>query len=266
MTNAPADRAPTTTDGVARVLTNVPAATALFWIIKVLTTGMGEVVADALMEWSIIAAVALAGVALVASLIWQFRVDRYRPWPYWTAVAMVSVFGTMVADGLRRGLGLSFVTTTIAFSILVALSLWLWYRTERTLSIHSITTRRREWFYWTTVMATFALGTAVGDMTASTLGWGFLSSGLLFGVLIVLPGLAYRFLGLNGVAAFWASYVVTRPLGASFADWAWVPQPWGLGLGKPLTSVITVVAFLIAVVWAARTRDGDPKDLVVTPA
>jgi uncharacterized membrane-anchored protein len=246
------------------VFSKVPEATALFWIIKVLTTGMGEVVADAFMEWTIVGAVIGAGALLVAALVWQFRSTRYRAWPYWTAVAMVSVFGTMVADGIRRGLGFSFVTTTIIFAIAVALSLGLWYRSERTLSIHSITTRKREIFYWCTVMATFALGTALGDMTASTLGWGFMDSGLLYIGLILLPAVAYRFLGLNGVVAFWASYIVTRPLGASFADWAWVPHPWGAGLGKELTSIITVVAFLIAVVWAARTRNGEPKSVVAT--
>lgn len=243
------------------MLQKVPEATALFWIIKVLTTGMGECVSDSLMEkWDMVA-VAGGVVLLAVSLWWQMRQRRYRPWPYWIAVAMVSVVGTMVADGLRKGLGLSYVVTTIAFSILVTLSLYLWWRKERTLSIHSITTRRREVFYWCTVMATFALGTAVGDMTASTLHWGFLPSGILFAVLIVLPGLAYRYLGLNGVVAFWSSYVLTRPLGASFADWLWVPQSaGGLGLGRDLVSLVTFVLFLILVVVAAATRNGVPKD------
>jgi uncharacterized membrane-anchored protein len=240
-------------------LSKVPEATVLFWIIKVLTTGMGECVSDDLMERLDNYAVLLGAAALIGALVWQFRTTRFRVWPYWTAVAMVSVFGTMVADGLRKGLGLTFVDTTVAFGILVAASLAVWYATERTLSIHSITTRRREIFYWTTVMATFALGTAVGDMFASTLGWGFLESGLGFAVLIVLPWLAHRYLKLNAVVAFWSAYVVTRPLGASFADYSWVPQPWGLGLGKDLTSVISIVAFLITVVIAARTRNGEPK-------
>ena len=134
------------------MLQKVPEATALFWIIKVLTTGMGECVSDSLMEkWDMVA-VAGGVVLLAVSLWWQMRQRRYRPWPYWIAVAMVSVVGTMVADGLRKGLGLSYVVTTIAFSVLVTLSLYLWWRKERTLSIHSITTRRREVFYWCTVM------------------------------------------------------------------------------------------------------------------
>ncbi|WP_051809756.1 hypothetical protein [Actinoplanes subtropicus] len=238
----------------------VPEATALFWVIKILTTGMGECVSDDLMERLDWWALGVGGAALVASLWWQFRTDRYRAWPYWTAVAMVSVFGTMVADGLRKGLGLTFVDTTIAFSVLVAASLGTWYLSERTLSIHSITTRRRETFYWATVMATFALGTAVGDMFASTLGWGFLESGLGFCVLIVLPLLAYKFLGLNSVLAFWSAYVVTRPLGASFADYLWVPRPWGAGFGKDAVSLVSSTVFLLAVVYAAKTRNGEPKD------
>jgi uncharacterized membrane-anchored protein len=258
MNPTPAPTQSTTGAAVRPLLTKVPQATALFWFIKVLTTGMGECVSDDLMERLGYIAVVPGVLALIAALAWQLRTGRYRPWPYWTAVAMVSIVGTMIADGLRKGLGITFVDTTIAFSILVAASLGAWYATERTLSIHSITTRRREVFYWTTVMATFALGTAVGDMFASTLGWGFLESGLAFCVLIVLPGLAYRFLKLNGVVAFWAAYVVTRPLGASFADYAWVPRPWGAGLGKDLVSAITIAVFLVAVVVAARTRDGEP--------
>jgi uncharacterized membrane-anchored protein len=247
-------------------LSKVSEATALFWFVKILTTGMGEVVSDDLMKRMGNIAVVPGAIALIASLVWQFRATRYRVWPYWTAVAMVSVFGTMVADGLRKGLGLTFVDTTIAFGVFVAVSLSAWYASERTLSIHSITTRRREIFYWTTVMATFALGTAVGDMFASTLGWGFLESGFGFCALIVVPGLAYRFLKLNAVVAFWSAYVVTRPLGASFADYAWVPRPWGAGLGKDLVSVITVAVYLIAVVIAAKTRNGEPKAVHVATA
>jgi len=260
MDTAPASELAATGTRARPLLSKVPEATALFWIIKILTTGTGEVVSDDLMQrLGTVVAVLLGGTVLVASLVWQFRATRYRVWPYWTAVAMVSVFGTMVADGLRKGLGLTFVDTTVAFGIFVAASLGAWYTVERTLSIHSITTRRREIFYWTTVMATFALGTAVGDMFASTLGWGFLQSGLAFCVLILLPALAYRFLRLNGVLAFWSAYVVTRPLGASFADYAWVPRPWGAGFGKDVTSLVTVAAFLVAVVYAARTRNGEPR-------
>ena len=260
MNTAPASGLTATGTSARPLLSKVSEATALFWIIKVLTTGTGEVVSDDLMQrLGSLAAVLLGGTLLAAALVWQFRATRYRVWPYWTAVAMVSVFGTMIADGLRKGLGLTFVDTTVAFGILVAVSLGVWYAVERTLSIHSITTRRREIFYWCTVMATFALGTAVGDMFASTLGWGFLESGLSFCVLIVLPAVAYRFLRLNGVLAFWSAYVVTRPLGASFADYAWVPRPWGAGFGKDLTSIASVTVLLVAVLFAARTRNGEPK-------
>lgn len=245
----------------AQTLSKVAEATALFWVIKILTTGMGECISDALVADLGIAAIVLGAVALAAALIWQFRAPSFRVWPYWSAVAMVSVFGTMVADGIRKGLGLTYVTTTVIFGILVIAVLSSWYASERTLSIHSITTPRREVFYWSTVISTFALGTAVGDMFASTVGWGFLDSGLGFCILIGLPAIAYRFLGLNSVAAFWASYVVTRPLGASFADYASVGQPAGLGLGKNMVSALTLIVYLGAVLMAARLHDGEPRNL-----
>jgi uncharacterized membrane-anchored protein len=247
------------------VLSKVPEATALFWVLKVLTTAMGEVLSDSLIGWFGDVAVVGGVVGLVAALVWQFRTRGFRTWPYWTAVAMVAVTGTMLADGLRNGLGLSYVTTTILFSVALVLSLSLWYASERTLSIHSITTRRREGFYWSTVMATFALGTAVGDMCASTLRWGFLPAALLFCGLIAVPALAHRFARLNAVVAFWWAYVLTRPLGASFADWAWVPHnAGGLALGKGNVALMLLPPFVALVAWAARTRDGDPKATPVT--
>ena len=225
---------------------------------KVLTIGMGECVSDALMNRSQTISVIAGAIALIAALVWQFRTDRFRVVPYWTAVAMVAVFGTMIADGLRKGLGLSYRDTTFAFIAILITCLGAWYASERTLSIHGLTTHRREGFYWGTVMATFALGTAVGDLCASTLHWGFLSSGLLFLGLIVLPYLAWRFLGLNSVIAFWSSYILTRPLGASLADFAWVPHSGGLALGKEHVSLILVPVLLVGVVIAARTRNGEP--------
>jgi uncharacterized membrane-anchored protein len=241
------------------LLSKVPEATAAFWIIKILTTGMGEVVADDLMErigipWT----ATIAGAVMIAALVWQFRVPRYSAWPYWTAAALVSVFGTAVGDGPRRGLGLSFAETSIVFGVVVVLALGTWYAVERTLSIHSITTRRREVFYWITVGATFALGTAVGDLF-TYLGSPFLRSALIFAVLMAVSYLAYRCLRLNGVIAFWFAYVLTRPLGASIADWSWVPRPFGAGLGKDLASVITAVAFLAFLGYMAKTRNGEPE-------
>jgi uncharacterized membrane-anchored protein len=250
---------PETATGGRRLLSKVPEATAAFWIIKILTTGMGEVVADDFMErigipWT----TAIAGVLMAAALVWQFRETRYNAWPYWTAAAMVSVFGTTLGDGPRRGLGLSFVQTSIMFGVVVVIALGSWYAVERTLSIHSITTRRREVFYWITVAATFALGTAVGDMF-TYFGSPFLESALIFAVLMAVSYLAYRYLRFNGVLAFWSAYVMTRPLGASIADWSWVPRPFGAGLGKDLVGVITVVAFGVFLAYMAKTRNGEPK-------
>jgi uncharacterized membrane-anchored protein len=250
---------PGTAIGGRSLLSKVPEATAAFWIIKILTTGLGEVVADDFMErigipWTTL----ISGVLMAAALVWQFRGIRYQAWPYWTSAAMVSVFGTTLGDGPRRGLGLSFVQTSIIFGIVVVIALGSWYAVERTLSIHSITTRRREVFYWITVAATFALGTAVGDMF-TYFGSAFLQSALIFAALMAVSYLAYRYLRLNGVFAFWFAYVMTRPLGASIADWSWVPRPFGAGLGKDMVSVITVVAFVAFLGYMAKTRNGEPE-------
>jgi len=230
--------------------------TAYFWVIKVLTTGMGEAAADDLgHRLGPAPAVVLAGLGLLAAMGAQFAVRRYVAGVYWLAIVMVSVFGTMVADGLRLALGLSHGVNTAVFTVAVIAVFALWYASERTLSIHSIRTARRELFYWATVMATFALGTAVGDWTAITLGWGFLASGVLFAVVIAAPAAAHRWAGANAVAAFWAAYVVTRPLGASFADWMAVPSSRG-GLGWGTAWVTIVMSVLIAglVAYLAITR------------
>jgi uncharacterized membrane-anchored protein len=215
-----------------------------FWIIKVLTTGMGEAASDALVRSFGAAAVAVVALAWVGSFVAQFRVDRYIPWVYWSAVAMVSVFGTMVAD-IPHALGVPvWVTSAVYLLIVIALFAW-WQKAEGTLSFAAITSGRRERFYWAAVLATFALGTAVGDLTAFTWHWGALISGLVFAVLITLPTIARRWLGLNAVAAFWSAYVLTRPLGASFADWMAIStRHGGLGWGAPLVAGVWVAAIL----------------------
>jgi uncharacterized membrane-anchored protein len=236
--------------------TKVPQVTALFWIIKVLTTGMGEAAADDMgHRLGPVIAVGLAGTGLVAALVAQFAVRRYIAGVYWTAIVMVSVFGTMVADGLRLALGLSHSVNTAVFTVAVLAVFAVWYAVERTLSIHSIHTVRREFFYWATVMATFALGTAAGDWTAMTLGFGFLASGFLFTAVIAVPALAHRFAGLAAVPAFWGAYVVTRPLGASFADWMAVsPARGGLGWGTALVTIVMTAVIAVLVGYLAVTR------------
>ena len=234
----------------------VPEVTVYFWIIKILTTGMGEAAADYLQGiLSPVLAIGFTGTLLVASLAVQFRARQYVAWVYWAAVVMVSVFGTLVADGLRHALGLSHSQNTAVFVVALVLVFVAWYAVERTLSIHSIHTARRETFYWATVMATFALGTAVGDWTAETLGLGFLASGVLFGVAIAVPAVAHRWAGLAAIPAFWAAYVVTRPLGASFADWMAVPPGHGgLGWGTLLTTIVTSAFIVVFVAYLAISR------------
>jgi uncharacterized membrane-anchored protein len=166
------------------------------------------------------------------------------PWIYWLAVAMVGVFGTMAADVLHVGFGVPYLASSAFFAATLALVFILWYRTEGTLSIHSIHTTRREGFYWAAVMTTFALGTAAGDMTAVTLHLGYLNSGLMFALVIAIPALAWR-LGLNPVLTFWFAYILTRPLGASFADWMGVSHArGGLNLGPGPVS-LTLAALII---------------------
>jgi uncharacterized membrane-anchored protein len=227
----------------------VPEITLGFWVIKVLTTGMGETASDYLARtMDPIVAVGLATVGLAVLLVAQIRAHRYRDWLYWATVAMVSVFGTMAADVLHVVLGIPYTVSTVAFAIAVAAVFAVWHRSERTLDIHSITTRRREAFYWTTVLATFALGTAAGDLTATTLRLGYLASGVLFAVAIAVPAVAHRQWGLNPVLGFWLAYVLTRPLGASFADWVAAPADRaGLGLGTGPVSLVLIIAIIIAV-------------------
>ena len=234
---------------ITPVATKVPEITLLFWVIKVLTTAMGEATSDFLVyQVDPVIAVILGAIGLAVAMALQLLVRRYHAPIYWLAVAMVAVFGTMGADVLHIGLGVPYVVSTLFFGLCLAVIFSTWYATERTLSIHSIYAPRRELFYWATVMATFALGTAAGDMTATTMGLGYFTSGVMFGVLFVLPALAYRLLHLNPILAFWTAYVLTRPFGASFADWAGKAKDLsGLGLGTGGVSVVLTVLIVILV-------------------
>jgi uncharacterized membrane-anchored protein len=201
-------------------LAKVPRITVYFWIIKILTTAMGESTSDYLVHrFNPYLAVAGGFFAFVIAIAIQFRVRGYVPWVYWLAVLMVAVFGTMAADVLHVEFRVPYIVSTLFFAVVLSVVFASWYRSERTLSIHSITTPRREAFYWAAVLATFAMGTAVGDLVAYRVGVGFLAAGLVFVVLFVLPAIGYRYFNLNAILAFWFAYVMTRPLGASFADW-----------------------------------------------
>ncbi len=239
------------------ILSKVPEATAAFWITKILTTGMGETTSDFLVNhMNPIIAIALAGIVLVISLIIQFKKRAYVPWAYWFAVIMVSIFGTMAADVLHVGLGVPYIVSTIFFAIVLAIIFALWYTKEKTLSIHSITTKRREGFYWATVLTTFALGTAVGDMTATTLHLGYLTSGFLFLGLIAIPLLAYWIFDLDAILAFWIAYILTRPLGASFADWAGVSHArGGLAWGTGWVSLVMFLLIVVLIGWLTARKN-----------
>lgn len=237
-------------------MSKVPEVTVYFWITKVLTTGMGETTSDFLAhQLNPIIAVGLAGIVLAAALVLQFKARQYVPWIYWTAVVMVSVFGTMAADILHVGLGVPYFASTTFFVIVLAVIFAVWYASEKTLSIHSIHTRRRELFYWATVMATFALGTAAGDLTAVSMHLGYFSSGVMFAVLFALPALLYRLFGLNEIFSFWFAYVVTRPFGASFADWMGVSKArGGLALGTGPVSLVLAAVIAGFVCYLAVSR------------
>ena len=244
----------------------VPEITAFFWITKVLTTAMGEATSDYLVaRLGSVQGVLLGFVLLAAALILQFSVRRYLPAVYWLAAAMVAVFGTMAADVLHVQFKVPYVASVLLFSVALVACFAVWHRVEKTLSIHSIYTVRRELFYWATVITTFALGTALGDYTATTLHLGYFSSGLLFAALIVIPALAYRLFHLNAIFAFWAGYVLTRPLGASFADWGGKSLAvGGLGLGDGVVAVslaiviVALVAYQTAFGIGVEARDVDP--------
>lgn len=242
------------------VAAKVPEITVLFWIVKVLTTGMGEAASDYLGEANLVVG-GLVGVGGFAFALWlQLRSDRYRAAVYWFCVSMIAVFGTMLADVARVATGLPLWATSALYALAVAVLFAWWRRSEGTLDIHSITTARRERFYWTTVLATFALGTAVGDLTGLAMDLGFLPSGLMFLAAMVVPLVAWR-AGVNPVLTFWAAYVLTRPLGASFADWLSKPSSLGGGLGfgdGPVTLVALGVIVVLVAFLSWRRNDVQP--------
>jgi len=233
----------------------VPEITALFWVVKLLTTAGGEAVSDYLALHGYVLTGVIEVLIVVAAFWLQMRTRRYSAVAYWFLALAIAIFGTGVSDGLHLVVGVPYAGTSLLWAVVLAVIFWLWYRSEGTLSIHSITTRRRELFYWAVVFATFALGTALGDFTAAVLGLGYLASGILFTVIIMIPAVARWGLGINPILAFWSAYVVTRPLGASFADWFGKPKAYtGLGLGEAPTSAVLLVAIVILVGYLAIAR------------
>lgn len=235
----------------------VPDITPWFWVLKLLITCMGESISDYLAaSINQYLAVFIGFVIWVIAMIWMLRTPRYNIVTYWAGVSAVAIFGTMPADGLHIQLGLPYEVTSLGFAIWLAIVLFAWYRSEGTLDIHSITTTRRQVFYWLTVVSTFALGTSLGDLVATPLHLGYLAAGLLFSVLILIPLLAWR-LGASPVLTFWVAYILTRPIGASFADLIGQPKSIsGLGIGHPPV-FITTAALVIAIVIYLKVTGKD---------
>jgi uncharacterized membrane-anchored protein len=267
-----------------RMLNKVPEITVYFWVIKVLCTTVGETASDNLSDnvgLGLTNTTFITGAVLLATLVWQFRLRRYMPFAYWLAVVLISIVGTQITDNLTDNAGVSLVTTTVVFSVVLAVVFGVWYASERTLSIHTIVTTRREAFYWLAVLFTFALGTAAGDLTAERLGVGYWESALIFGGAIAVVFVAHVGFGLNAILAFWAAYILTRPLGASIGDYLSQPRAdGGRGLGTTTTSVIFLATILAVVVFLTVTRrdrieeeegilapavDGDVPRVLVVP-
>jgi uncharacterized membrane-anchored protein len=239
----------------APVAAKVPEIIALFWVVKIFTTAGGEATSDYLKTWGNIGGGGTELILFVVALVLQFGTRRYRAFAYWFLAYAIAIFGTGVSDFLHLDVHIPYAGTTLLWGVVLIAVFWTWQHQEGTLSIHSITTQRREAFYWATVFATFALGTALGDFTATSLGLGYLASGIFFGVVILIPAVARWRLGLNSIAAFWMAYVVTRPLGASFADYISKPPSMsGIGFGDGPTAVVFAVAVLILVTYLAIAR------------
>src|SRR3954470_6575443 len=252
-----------------RMLNKVPEVTIFFWVIKIMCTTIGETAADYLNDnlgFGLTNTTIVAGVLLVILLAFQFRLRKYVPGVYWSVVVVISVFGTLITDNMTDRYNVPLTTSTIGFSIVLATVFAVWYAVERTLSIHTIFTTRREAFYWLAILFTFALGTAAGDLSAEKFDLGYAVSIGLFGGLIALVAFAHYVLNLNAVLSFWMAYILTRPLGASIGDFMSQNSHkyGGLGLGTTGTSYIFLGCILLLVIYLSITkRDQTPRDVVV---
>jgi uncharacterized membrane-anchored protein len=239
----------------APVAPKVPEIIFIFWVVKILTTAGGEATSDYFKTWGNIKGGGAEIGLFVVGLVLQFATRRYRAFAYWFLAYAIAIFGTGVSDFLHLDIKIPYAGTTLLWAVILMAIFWIWHHNEGTLSIHSITTQRREAYYWATVFATFALGTALGDFTATSLNLGYLASGILFGVVILIPALAWWKFNLNAVAAFWMAYVVTRPLGASFADYiSKPPHLSGLGFGDGPTAAVFTVAVVVLVAYLTVAR------------
>jgi uncharacterized membrane-anchored protein len=250
----------------APLAAKVPEVILVFWVVKILTTAGGAATPDYLKTFGNFGGGGIEILVIVVGLLLQFGTRRYRAFAYWALAFAIAITGTGVSDFLHLDGHIPYAGTSLLWAVILAGIFWMWQRSEGTLSIHSITTQRREAYYWATVFATFALGTALGDFTADSLNLGYLDSGILFGVVILLPALAWWQFGLNGIAAFWMSYVVTRPLGASFADYISKPHNLtGINFGDGPTAIVFAVAVLVLVSYLAVARP-DIQEPLAQPA
>ena len=263
---------------IRQMLNKVPEVTIFFWIIKVLCTTVGETAADYLNEtlhFGLTGTSLVMGALLVVVLFFQFKARKYLPSIYWLAVVLISIVGTLITDNLTDKLEVPLETTTIVFSIALVLTFAAWYVVEKTLSVHSIITIRREAFYWLAILFTFALGTAAGDLTAEKFGLGYLTSLFIFAGLITVITIAHftvkgilavehRHQSRNAVLAFWLIYILTRPLGASIGDYlSQARDDGGLGMGMTITSALFLITILGLVVYLTLTRkDEIPPETV----
>lgn len=246
-----------------KMLNKVPAITILFWVIKILATTVGETAADFL---STTLHLGLTGTSFVMSgallvvLFFQLRAIRYVPVIYWLAVVFLSIVGTLISDNLVDNLGVPLTTTSVIFGIALSVVFAIWYFSERTLSIHTIRTTKREVFYWLAILFTFALGTSAGDLVSEASGLGYAIATLMFAALIGLIAMAHRYLKLNAILAFWMAYILTRPLGASIGDLlSQSVKDGGLGLGTTWTSAAFLATIVGCVVYlTARQKQQEP--------
>ena len=255
--------------GIPVPLNRVPTVTAAFWLIKLLAVTVGETAADYLavnLGYGLSTTTWIMSVVLVVTLAVQFAQKRYVPWAYWLAVVMISVVGTLVTDNMLDNLDIALQTSTVFFAIVLAATFAVWYGIERTLSIHTIYTTRREIFYWLAILFTFSLGTAAGDLVSEYFGLGYLITGIMFAVIVAAIGIAYFVFRIDGILAFWLAYILTRPVGASLGDLLAQPTEYGgLGLGTVLTSWLflgTIAAVVVLMTLSGgRPASRRPKEV-----
>jgi uncharacterized membrane-anchored protein len=235
------------------MLNKVPEVTVYFWVIKIMCTTVGETAADFLnmdLHFGLAATSVVTSVLLLIFMVMQLRSKKYVPWLYWWVVVLISTVGTLITDNLVDNFGIALQTTTIVFSLALAASLGAWYFSEKTLSIHAILTKKRELFYWATILFTFALGTAAGDLVAEGLGLGYANSVVMFASMIAVVMIGYYGFRLNAIGAFWAAYILTRPLGASLGDYLMQPHAnGGLGFGAGFTNALFLLGIVSLVLY-----------------